>query len=143
LAVLESGVMFGGIPIVKKSYYDERSTSTILTTGLLEAIQSFAIEVFNDETEIFRMKKYSIYLYKIKLTSNQIVTIYCICDSADKTNIVKEIMKSIADKFATQFSNVDLGCLDNYKKFENAITKSFGDMIYRSDERLRKVFFDE
>ncbi|MBN1329708.1 MAG: hypothetical protein JXA54_09570 [Candidatus Heimdallarchaeota archaeon] len=142
MAILESGVMFGGMPIVKKSYYDEKSTSTILTTGLLEAIQSFAVEVFNDETETFRMKKYSIYLHKIKLSSNQIVTIYCICDSTDRINIVKEIMKSIANKFIIEFPNVDLSCLDNYKAFEEIITKGFGDLIYRSDERLRKIFFD-
>ncbi len=142
LAVLESGVMFGGIPIVKMSYYDEKSTNTFLTTGLLEAIQSFAIEVFNDETEIFRMKKYSVYLHKIKLTSNQLVTIYCICDSTDRINIIKEIMRSIAGKFINQFSNVELSGLDNYKRFEEIITKSFGDLIYRSDDRLRRVFFD-
>ena len=59
MAVLEAGVMFGGIPVVKINYYDDKATDSMLTAGLLEAIQAFAVEIFNDETETFKMKRYT------------------------------------------------------------------------------------
>ena len=30
MAILEAGVMFGGVPIVKKQYYEEQSTDIII-----------------------------------------------------------------------------------------------------------------
>lgn len=141
MAILEAGVMFGGVPIVKKQYYDGQSSDIILTAGLLEAIQAFAVEIFNDETETFKMKKYSIYLYKTTLESKQEVTIYSICDSEDRPGTIKEVIKVLAEKFNENYNNVDLSCLANYEGFEKIMAKNFGDLVYRPEDRLRKVFF--
>jgi hypothetical protein len=140
LTVLEAGVMFGGVPIVKVNYYDDKSTDSMLTAGLLEAIQSFAVEIFNDETETFKMKRYSIFLYKTTLKDKQFVTLYSICDSADRPGTIKVIMNSIAEAFQETFENVNMGCLNEYEDFKEVITKKLGDLIYRPEDRLRKVF---
>ncbi|NHJ87531.1 MAG: hypothetical protein FK734_18870 [Asgard group archaeon] len=143
MAILEAGVMFGGMPIVRVDYFNEKVQNTMLTAGLLEAIQSFAIEIFNDETESFKMKKYSIFLHKTKLKNEQDITLYSICDSVDRPNTIKDIMKTLAIKFYNTFPEVNLGCLTNYECFKEIITKSFGDLIYSPEERLKKVFLDE
>ena len=140
MAVLEAGVMFGGVPIVKINYYDDKATDSMLTAGLLEAIQSFAVEIFNDETETFKMKKYSIFLHKTTLKTDQVVTLYSICDSVDRPGTIKVIMHSIATAFQDTFENVNMGCLNKYEDFKETITKKLGDLIYRPEDRLRKVF---
>ncbi|MGC9779331.1 MAG: hypothetical protein HZR80_08840 [Candidatus Heimdallarchaeota archaeon] len=140
MAILEAGVMFGGIPVVKINYYNESTTDSMLTAGLLEAIQAFAVEIFNDETEIFKMKKYSIFLHKMKLKNKQEVTLYSICDSVDRPRTVKDNMRTLAEKFYKQFEQVDLGLLAHYESFKETMTKSLGDLIYRPEDRLKKVF---
>jgi hypothetical protein len=140
MTVLEAGVMFGGVPIVKVNYYDDKATDSMLTAGLLEAIQSFAVEIFRDETETFKMKRYSIFLHKTTLKENQVVTLYSICDSVDRPGTIKDIMRSIADAFQETFENVNMGCLNEYEDFKEVITKKLGDLIYRPEDRLRKVF---
>ncbi|MHA1213259.1 MAG: hypothetical protein ACTSSH_12470 [Candidatus Heimdallarchaeota archaeon] len=143
MAIIEAGVMFGGIPIVKKYFYDEKTTDSLLTSGLLEAIQAFAVEIFNDDTETFKMKKYSIFLLKTKLKSEQVVTLYCICDSEDRPGTIKDVMKLLAGKFIDHFNNVDVSSLAHYAPFESVMTKDFGDLIYRPEDRLRKVFLSK
>jgi len=140
LTVLEAGVMFSGIPIVKINYYDDKATDSLLTAGLLEAIQAFAVEIFDDETETFKMKRYSIFLHKNTLKNNQVVTVYSICDSFDRLGTIKVLMQSIANAFHETFDNVNLGCLNEYEDFKDIITKKLGDLIYRPEDRLRKVF---
>ncbi len=140
MAVLEAGVMFGGIPIVKINYHDDKATDSLLTAGLLEAIQAFAVEIFDDETETFKMKRYSIFLHKTTLKNNQVVTLYSICDSVDRPGTIKVIMYSIAKAFHDTFDNVNMGCLNEYEDFKEIITKKLGDLIYRPEDRLRKVF---
>ena len=95
MTVLEAGVMFGGIPIVKINYYDDKATDSLLTAGLLEAIQAFAVEIFDDETETFKMKRYSIFLHKNTLKDKQVVTVYSICDSVDRLGTIKVLMQSM------------------------------------------------
>ena len=85
--------MFGGIPVVKINYYDDKATDSMLTAGLLEAIQAFAVEIFNDETETFKMKRYSIFLHKTSLKNKQNVTVYSICDSVDRPGTIKAIIE--------------------------------------------------
>lgn len=140
MAVLEAGIMFGGVPIVKASYYDEKGTDSMLTAGLLEAIQLFAVEIFDDESESFKMKKYSIYLYNIILENGQKVIFYAICDSEDRPTTLKDCMKWLARKFKEQYKSVDMGCVDKYEEFRELITKKMGDLIFRPEDRLRKVF---
>jgi len=140
LAVLEAGIMFGGVPIVKNYYYNEKGTDSMLTAGLLEAIQLFAVEVFGDESESFKMKKYSIYLYNIVLHSEQKVIFYAICDSEDRPASIKDCMKWLARKFKEQYQSVDMGCVDKYEEFRDLISKKMGDLVYRPEDRLRKVF---
>ncbi|MCK5044949.1 MAG: hypothetical protein KAJ76_01700 [Candidatus Heimdallarchaeota archaeon] len=140
MTVLEAGVMFGGIPIVKINYYDDKATDSLLTAGLLEAIQAFAVEIFDDETETFKMKRYSIFLHKNTLKDKQVVTVYSICDSVDRPGTIKVLMQSIANAFHETFDNVNMGCLNEYEDFKEIITKKLGDLIYRPEDRLRKVF---
>jgi len=140
LAVLEAGIMFGGVPIVKNYYYKEKGTDSMLTAGLLEAIQLFAVEVFGDESESFKMKKYCIYLFNIILESEQKIIFYVICDSEDRPAMIKDTMKWLARKFKEQYATVDMGCLDKYEDFSELITKKMGDLVYRPEDRLRKLF---
>ncbi|NHJ05000.1 MAG: hypothetical protein EAX90_09260 [Candidatus Heimdallarchaeota archaeon] len=140
MAVLESGVMYSGIPIVKVNYYNDQTTDSMLTAGLLEAIQLFAVEIFDDETETFKMKKYSIFLHNIILESKQKIILYSICDSLDRPRMIKNVMIEIGNKFKENYHSVDYGCLSKYSIFEDIITKNLGDLIYRPEDRLRKVF---
>lgn len=140
MAVLEAGVMFSGIPIVRVNYYDDSSTDSLLTAGLLEAIQLFAVEIFDDETESFKMKKYCILLHNFVLSSEQKVILYSICDTIDRPGTIKNVMKNLAAKFIEMFPAVDVGCLEKYSAFEEAITKRLGDLIFRPEDRLKKVF---
>ena len=98
MAVLETGVMFGGVPIVRVNYYNDSSTDSLLTAGLLEAIQLFAVEIFGDETESFKMKKYCILLHNFVLSNNQKVILYSICDTIDrpKTMMLNEWVSVLA-----------------------------------------------
>ncbi|MHA1366497.1 MAG: hypothetical protein ACTSP5_08830 [Candidatus Heimdallarchaeota archaeon] len=113
MAVLEAGIMFGGVPIVKNYYYNEKGTDSMLTAGLLEAIQLFAVEVFGDESESFKMKKPA---------------------------SIKDCMKWLARKFKEQYHEVDMGCLDKYEEYKELISKKMGDLVFRTEDRLRKVF---
>ena len=140
MAVLETGIMYSGVPIVKVNFYNDQTTDSMLTAGLLEAIQLFAVEIFDDETETFKMKKYSIFLHNVILEEKQKVIIYSICDSLDRPRMIKNVMIEIGKKFKDQFTNVECGCLDTYKDFEEVMTKNLGDLIYRPEDRLRKVF---
>ncbi|MFW9923422.1 MAG: hypothetical protein ACFFDW_09085 [Candidatus Thorarchaeota archaeon] len=140
MAVVEAGVMFSGVPIVRINYYTNQMTDSMLTAGLLEAIQKFAEEIFGDETESFRMKKYCIFLQNIVLREQQNVILYSICDSVDRPATIKDVMKEITREFKNTYPSVEMGCLDKYNDFEQVITKKMGDLIYRPEDRLRKVF---
>lgn len=140
MAILEAGVMFSGVPIVKVNYYNEQSTNSMLTAGLLEAIQKFAEEIFADETESFRMKKNCIFLNNVILESKQKVILYFICDKLDKPIAIKDALNDLAKAFKENFSKVDMGCLENYTSFGEIINKELGDLIYKPEDRLRKVF---
>ena len=140
MAVLEAGIMYSGVPIVKVNYYDDQATDSMLTAGLLEAIQLFAVEIFDDETESFKMKKYSIFLNNLFLENSQKVIVYSICDSMDSPKMVRDVMRGLANKFKELYPTVDMGCLDRYDPFKEIITKRFGDLVYRPEDRLRKVF---
>ncbi len=140
MAVLETGVMFSGVPIVRVNYYNDSSTDSLLTAGLLEAIQLFAVEIFGDETESFKMKKYCILLHNFKLLNNQKIILYSICDTLDRPKMIKNVMKNLAKNFIEIFPAVDMGCLDKYSSFEEVITKKMGDLIFRPEDRLKKVF---
>ncbi|MBD3189377.1 MAG: hypothetical protein GF308_01975 [Candidatus Heimdallarchaeota archaeon] len=142
MAVIESGVIFAGIPLVKVFYYNDKKADSILTAGLLEAIQSFANEIFGDETESFKMKKYCIYLHKMDVVEkNDNLLIYAICDSSDHPKSIRQCMSEIAKRFAQQYPNLDTSSLDTYKPFQETITKCYGDLRYRPEDRLRKVLF--
>lgn len=142
MAIIEAGIIFAGLPIVKVNYYDEQSTDTLLTAGLLAAIQSFAGEVFGDDTDLFKMKKYTIFLQRTALKEpSQEVTIYTICDSVDRPGMIKEIMTELLDKFKERYPEILLGCTDVFKPFESVITKCIGDLRFRPEDRLKKVFF--
>ena len=140
MAVLETGVMFSGVPIVRVNYYDSSTTDSLLTAGLLEAIQLFAVEIFGDETESFKMKKYSILLHNFLLINNQKVILYCICDTIDRPKTIKNVMKNLSSDFIDMFPAVDTGNLEKYYSFEKVITKKLGDLIFRPEDRLKKVF---
>ncbi len=140
MAVLEAGVMFGGVPIVRVNFFNDSATDSLLTAGLLEAIQLFAVEIFNDETESFKMKKYCILLHNFILLNNQKVILYSICDTLDRPKAINNIMKSLASEFIKIFPAVDMGCLQKYSSFEETITKKLGDLIFRPEDRLKKVF---
>lgn len=140
MAVLETGVMFGGVPIVRVNFYNDSSTDSLLTAGLLEAIQLFAVEIFGDETESFKMKKYCILLHNFILPNKQKVILYSICDTIDRPKTIKNAMKNLASKFIEMYPTVDMGCLEKYSSFEETITKRLGDLIFRPEDRLKKVF---
>lgn len=142
MAVIESGVIFAGIPLVKVFYYDDKKANSILTAGLLEAIQSFANEIFGDDTESFKMKKYCIYLHKMDICENKDnLLIYAICDSSDNPKSIRQCMSEIAKRFTKKYPKIDASSLDKYKPFKSTITKCFGDLRYRPEDRLRKVLF--
>ena len=141
LAVIESGIIFSGLPLVKVYYYSDKSSDSMLTAGLLEAIQSFAGEIFGDDPESFKMTKYSIYLQKQTLTDGQKILFYAICDSDDRPKSIMQCIQDISRKFKEKYSCVDIACLDEYKPFEEVITKCFGDLRYRPEDRLKKFFF--
>ena len=140
MAVLETGVMFSGVPIVRVNYYNDSSTDSLLTAGLLEAIQLFAVEIFDDETESFKMKKYSILLHNFVLDSEQKMILYSICDTIDRPGTIKNVMKNLATKFIETHNSVEIGCTEKYAGFKEIITKRLGDLIYRPEDRLKKVF---
>lgn len=141
MAVLESGIIFSGVPIVKVNYYDDKATDSMLTAGLLEAIQLFALEIFDDESESFKMKKYCIFLHKLILDNEQTVTIYAICDSMNRPSTIKDVMRNIGRSFKEENQSVDTGNLAQYAHYKEIITKKMGDLIYRPEDRLKKVFF--
>ncbi len=140
MAILEAGVMFSGVPIVRVNYYNDSATDSLLTAGLLEAIQLFAVEIFGDETESFKMKKYCILLHNFILSNNQKVILYSICDTIDRPKAINNVMKNLASEFIKMFPAVDMGCLEKYSSFEEKITKRLGDLIFRPEDRLKKVF---
>jgi len=140
LAVLEAGVMFSGVPVVRVNYYNDSTTDSLLTAGLLEAIQLFAVEIFDDETESFKMKKYSILLHNFLLPKGQKVILYSICDTVDRPGTIKNVMKTLSNKFTEMYPTVEIGCTDQYAPFKKIITKRLGDLIYRPEDRLKKVF---
>ncbi|MHA1629483.1 MAG: hypothetical protein ACTSXO_04175 [Candidatus Heimdallarchaeota archaeon] len=144
MAIIEAGVVFSGIPIVKVRYYKESSKhDKLLTPGLLEAIQTFAFEIFEDETESFKMTRFTIYLHKAILKNSQAVTIYAICDSNNHSTTIREKIRDIARKFVKQFPDVNVGFLDAYRNFEQVITSTFGDLIFHPEDRLRSIFSTE
>ena len=101
----------------------------------------FAIEIFGDDTDSFKMKKYTIYLHKIILEELQKVTFYAICDTEDHPRAIKKVIRNLSEKFKETYPSVDVGCMEIYRPFEEVITKGFGDLRYRTEDRLKKVFF--
>jgi hypothetical protein len=140
LAVIEAGVLVGGLPIVKVQYYDDAKAGSLLTAGLLEAIQQFASDIFNDETESFKMKRYNIYLLREPFEKNKPITAYCICERGDRETTIKDLLDIMIKRFLERFDSIEHSSLEKYRTFETIIDNAIGDLKFRPDERLKKVF---
>ncbi|MEA2071682.1 MAG: hypothetical protein U9O98_10395 [Asgard group archaeon] len=141
MPIIEAGVMYEGILLVKNRYYDETEIDSFLTSSFLETIQKFGKEAFKDDTEFFRMKRYTIYLHKISLKkSKDLVTVYIICYSKDPEKVIRRIISKIANEFIKEYPVISHPETTRYKKFKEKMSSIIGDLRYKTEDRLKKVF---
>ena len=148
MAVIEFGVMMDGLPIFTLDWQTKTGDDNdkILRSGLITAIQSFALDAFGDVMDTLTLKNLKIHFHQVIKNQStgpiELVT-YCITDP-DTRNIKstrKALIKSANDIVEAKYEISSLRP-DRNAFIISIIEKRFKKIKLRQEDRAQSLFGD-
>ncbi|MHA1212717.1 MAG: hypothetical protein ACTSSH_09675 [Candidatus Heimdallarchaeota archaeon] len=142
MAILESGIVVNGLPLIRSEYYpSEFYVDPFIKTSLVTAIQSFASEAFNDEVEEIQLKNFSIMIQDLDPGTQEPLLLYCIVEKGTDTVEVKKRLVSIEKKIDLIRIMVDTPVMTkDLKKIKKTIDEELKDLCLKPADRAKNVF---
>ncbi|MFX0064119.1 MAG: hypothetical protein ACFFC7_18260 [Candidatus Hermodarchaeota archaeon] len=143
MAVYEVGILINGIPAVSKTYYSEAFTELDekLRTGLITAIQGFAIEAFSDEIDTVQMKHFIIASVARK-KENCIFTAFAIFDKKTNVQIIRKNLLTILNQFLEKYpitSELNLE-KESFNEFLPSIDQVMQGIALKPEDKIKRIF---
>jgi len=148
MAVIEFGVMMDGLPVFTLDWLTKLGSDNDkkLRSGLISAIQSFALDAFGDVLDTLTLKNLKIHFHQViknqSTGSIELVT-YCISDQNTRNikPIRKALIKSANDIVEAKYE------ISSVKPDRNAfitsiIEKRFKKIKLRQEDRAQSLFGD-
>ncbi|NVM31510.1 MAG: hypothetical protein HWN65_21920 [Candidatus Helarchaeota archaeon] len=146
MAILEIGIIKGGVPLIAKQYYKEHkiNVNPVLRGGFLSGLNTFIEQTFSSDIESFIMKNFKMVFLTHQLNdSNRTkLIIYCIGDKNLEIQMARKALTKVVDAFTNKYGNLEnfKGDLTIFKEFQRVIDDILGDLIRKPDDRVRSVF---
>ncbi len=142
MAVIESGLIVNGIPIVRSEYApSEKFGDPFIRIGLFTAIQSFAAQAFGDEAEEMKFKKYVIAIRDLNPGEKAPILIYAVAERGTDISEMQNRLENISRKI--NLVEIIFNSPVNTKeiqKVKNTIDKEMQDLKLTPADRAKFVF---
>jgi hypothetical protein len=152
--IRETGLLFRGFTLVKKSYHKTTlgKIDTDLRSGLLTALLNFAEAAFaTGAVEYFEGNKFTLAFINDKILAEdsvepELLVSYAIIDKQKKVDkyvfkIVHPLLIKVAKEFKAQNEGKNLSEISQFKIFKNNLDEIFGSTTKNIDQKLRGLFF--
>jgi hypothetical protein len=153
MVVRETGLLFRGFTIVKKSYHKTTmgKIDTDLRSGLLTALLNFAQSTFSKNIiEYFEGRKFLIAFIEGQIIAEdsfepELIISYAILDKDKKMEkyihkIIQPLLKQVLTEFKALNTGKNLSEVSQFKGFKQKFDKIFGSDTETIDQKLRRVF---
>ena len=154
MVIRESGLIFRGFSLVKKSYHktDVGKIDEDLRSALMTALLNFAESTFSAKLiEYFELKKFCIAFSQANIQSGdgfepETLLAYAIIDNEKKMDkyvqkIAKPFLSQSLNQFITDNEGENLSEVRKYQYFKKNLDEIFGSTVKTLDERLNGVLF--
>ncbi|MFX1534105.1 MAG: hypothetical protein ACFFDI_07720 [Promethearchaeota archaeon] len=143
MAVYEVGIQINGVPAISKTYYSEAFTELDekLRTGLITAIQGFAIEAFSDEIDTVRMKNFII-ASVAKKEEDCVFTAFAIFDKKTKVQIIRKNLIILLNQFLEKYPITSVSNLEkeSFNEFLPSIDKVMEGIALKPEDKMKRIF---
>ncbi len=152
--IRETGLLFRGFTLVKKSYHKTTlgKIDTDLRSGLLTALLNFAEAAFDTgAVEYFEGNKFTLAFINDKILADdsvepELLVSYAIIDKQKKVDkyvfkIVHPLLIKVAKEFKAQNEGKNLSEISQFKIFKNNLDEIFGSNTKNIDQKLRGLFY--
>jgi len=156
MVVRESGLIFRGFTLVKRSYHKSTKgkIDDDLRSGLLTAIKSFAESAFTrGSVEYFEGSKFIIAFTDAEIMSEdgiepETLISYAIIDREKRMErymhkIILPLLKNVIEEFITLYSKKNFSEVSQFKGFKENLNKIFGTDTQTVDQKLKGIFTEE
>jgi len=142
MAIIESGLIVNGIPLIRSEYYPaEKFVDPYIKTGLFTAIQTLASKAFRDETEEIRFRKYIILIKDLNPEENEPVFLFTVIERGTDISEVKKRLENLAKKMDVEKLILDTPIMINeLKELQNQINKEINDLCLKPADRAKYIF---
>jgi hypothetical protein len=143
MAVIESGLIVNGMPIIRSEYYPANyNVDPFLRTGLFTAIQTFASKAFSDQPEEMRLKKYILLVKDFKIndsTGQQLL--YVIVEKGTDLGEVRKRLANLRKKLDLSDIIFDAPVMtQQLKEVRDTIDRELNDLCLKPADRAKKIF---
>lgn len=99
MAVIESGLIINGIPIVRSEFApSDKFGDPFIRIGLFTAIQSFAAQAFSDQAEEMKFKKYVIAIRDLNPGEKTPILLYAVAERGTDISEMQNRLLNISKK---------------------------------------------
>jgi hypothetical protein len=146
MVVYEVGIITeGGLPIITVNLRLEgQKADPALQAGFLTALQQFVSSTFSDETQSFIMRRYNIFLMKVRLDAeNEEALVYAVGDKKASEKEVRKHLKVIGERVQEMFPSLHDPSISESQlmtEIKVLIEQEFEDLKQKPVERARKLF---
>ena len=142
MAIVESGLIVNGMPIISTEYYPaEKEVDPYIKTALFSAIQTFASQALKDEGQEMVLKKFILLTQNLNPDGTEQLVLYTIMERGTDVSEVKRRLKNLQKKielspviFETPTMTREL------RKVKRTIDKELKDLCVKPADRLKKLF---
>lgn len=142
MAIIESGLIINGLPIIRSEYYPkETGVDPLIQTGLFTAIQSFASDAFMDEVEEMKFKRYAILMKDLEPLSHEQKILYVIAEKGTDFTEAKKRLAIITKELDLENVIIDSPTMTNeLKEIKKVIDAQLKDLALKPADRAKSVF---
>jgi len=144
MAVIESGLIINGIPVVRSEYYPvEKFGDPFIRTGLFTAIQTFAAKAFQDEVKEMKFKKYVIVIRDLNAGEEMPILLYSVAERGTDISEIKKRLQNIQKKINITERILDSPVMNNETvRVKKIVDKEMQDLSLKPADRAKFVFGD-
>ena len=142
MAIIESGLIINGLPIIRSEYYPkDTKIDPLIQTGLFTAIQSFASDAFMDEVEEMKFKRFTILMKDLEPDSHEQKILYVIAEKGTDFTEAKKRLEALAKDLDLENTILDSPTMTTeLQQIKKAIDEQLKDLALKPADRAKSVF---
>ncbi|UCC20874.1 MAG: hypothetical protein JSV62_06235 [Promethearchaeota archaeon] len=151
MAIIEIGINYGLKSLVDLKYYNnsDKVLDSKIRAKFLAGVQDYISEVYHDKMNVISFSNFQIACYckKIQVPDNDspdspLLIAFAIIEKDTDQNLVKSHLKLIISEFLKMFhlDEIISKSLNHFKPFEIQINKILGDLRFKIEDRIGKLF---